>query len=324
MSTEQAFFLSQQIRGHYASDCPPSIMFSDSRRLTIPRMDGYVETRLRRIEGTEIAFGQVRSSGHSIHLQEVDRLTILMPRQGRLKVRTGSATHDLSPVRPMAFRPGERSTDAIVGPSGLFVGTMLQLSAGRLKDLADQAQLPVQNVLGLDALDLRGPAFTAFLHGTKRLADDIFLLPEAPLPPRVAAEASNFIYEQVLAVLDGLAPPSQPNILRAFHLVRSAEEIMHDPSDEPLSMIDLAQRLGCSLRSLQLAFREVHDGSSPRQVYTQIRLQRARRRLLDASERDQVTRIALEAGFLHLSRFAQTYARAFGELPSQTLARRRS
>jgi transcriptional regulator GlxA family with amidase domain len=88
-------------------------------------------------------------------------------------------------------------------------------------------------------------------------------------------------------------------------------------------MIDLAQRLEVSLRSLQLAFREVHDGLSPRQVYNQIRLDRARQRLLQASGGDQVTTIALDSGFAHLSRFAMSYARAFGELPSETLARRR-
>ena len=38
----------------------------------------------------------------------------------------------------------------------------------------------------------------------------------------------------------------------------------------------------------------------------------------------QVTMIALDSGFYHLSRFVQAYARAFGERPSETLARRRA
>jgi transcriptional regulator GlxA family with amidase domain len=55
-------------------------------------------------------------------------------------------------------------------------------------------------------------------------------------------------------------------------------------AEEELSMSDLAQQLGISLRSLQLAFAKVHDGKSPRQISNQIRLLRARQRLLEASE----------------------------------------
>jgi AraC-like DNA-binding protein len=299
-------------------------MFTESHKLTVPGKDGYVETWLRRIEGSDVVFGRVRSSGHSIKLQDTDRLTVLLPREGRLRVRIGSTDHDISAARPTAFRPGERTTDAMAGPAGMFAATTLQLSVARLKDLAERAQVPVQGVLGPDLVSLRGHVDTGFLQSIHQLADDIFRLPRATLPPKIAAAAANVIHEHLLAMLDSAALPSLPRVLPAFHRVRAAEEIMHDQSEDPLSMVDLAHRLGCSLRSLQLAFREVHDGLSPRQVYNRIRLQRARQRLLEASRQDQVTRIALDTGFHHLSRFAQTYARTFGELPSETLARRRS
>lgn len=284
---------------------------------------GFVDTWLRTIEGSDIVIGSVRSSGHVIDLREADRLTILLPRTGRLRVRIGATEHGVTPGSPMAFRPGERTTEAIAGHSGLFAATTLQIPAARVRDLAEAAQLPLQGVLGLDALALRGRIDATVLQGLKRLTDDIFLQPESVLPPKVAAATADIVYEQLLSMLDGLAAPFQSRVLPAFHRVRAAEEIMHAHSDEPLSMIDLALRLGISLRSLQLAFREVHDGKSPRQVYSRIRLDRARQRLLDASGADQVTSIALDSGFLHLGRFAMSYARAFGELPSETLARRR-
>jgi AraC-like DNA-binding protein len=323
MLEQKAIFRSQHVKGSFFSQSPPSIMFSDSRKLAVASELGYVETWLRKIEGSEIVIGRVRSSGHSIELRETDLLTILLPREGRLRVRIGATDHGVSPGSPMSFRPGERSTNAIAGASGLFAATTVQIPITKLKELAEGAQLPLQGILGLDAVALRGRIEAAVLQNIKRLADDIFLQPEAPLPAKIATATADLLYEQLLAMLDSVAAPSQPRVLPAFHRVRAAEEIMHAQTEGPLSMIDLAQQLEISLRSLQLAFAEVHDGKSPRQIYNEIRLQRARQRLLEASGRDQVTKIALDAGFLHLSRFAQSYARAFGELPSETLARRR-
>jgi AraC-like DNA-binding protein len=324
MLEQKAIFRSQHVKGSFFSQSPPSIMFSDSRKLAVASELGYVETWLRKIEGSEIVIGRVRSSGHSIELRETDLLTILLPREGRLRVRIGATDHGVSPGSPMSFRPGERSTNAIAGASGLFAATTVQIPITKLKELAEGAQLPLQGILGLDAVALRGRIEAAVLQNIKRLADDIFLQPEAPLPAKIATATADLLYEQLLAMLDSVAAPSQPRVLPAFHRVRAAEEIMHAQTEGPLSMIDLAQQLEISLRSLQLAFAEVHDGKSPRQIYNEIRLQRARQRLLEASGRDQVTKIALDAGFLHLSRFAQSYARAFGELPSETLARRRT
>jgi transcriptional regulator GlxA family with amidase domain len=55
-----------------------------------------------------------------------------------------------------------------------------------------------------------------------------------------------------------------------------------------------------------------------------MRLEKARQRLIAANGEGQVTTIALDSGFHHLSRFAHAYARTFGERPSETLARRRA
>lgn len=98
---------------------------------------------------------------------------------------------------------------------------------------------------------------------------------------------------------------------------------MHANSDEPLSMQEIAQVLGVSLRSLQLAFAEVYGGLSPRDVLNRIRLEKARARLLAADGNAQITTIAMDSGLFHLGRFSQAYARAFGEKPSETLLRRR-
>lgn len=101
-----------------------------------------------------------------------------------------------------------------------------------------------------------------------------------------------------------------------------AEEIMRARSDEPLSMAAVAQELGLGLRSLQLAFIEAR-AMGPRDVLLRMRLERARERLLSVGPSETVTIIALDCGFAHLSRFPAAYPRAFGELPTETLARSR-
>jgi AraC-like DNA-binding protein len=54
-----------------------------------------------------------------------------------------------------------------------------------------------------------------------------------------------------------------------------------------------------------------------------MRLERARERLLSAGPADTVTTIALDCGIAHLGRFPAAYRIAFGELPTETLARTR-
>jgi AraC-like DNA-binding protein len=50
------------------------------------------------------------------------------------------------------------------------------------------------------------------------------------------------------------------------------------------------------------------------------RLALARRRLAEARPGETVARIAEDAGFTHLGRFAGIYRETYGEVPSATLA----
>lgn len=84
----------------------------------------------------------------------------------------------------------------------------------------------------------------------------------------------------------------------------------------------VSQELGISTRKLFQAFRQ-EVGVSPYQISLLTRLQNARRQLLDAgSEANLVKQIAPQQGFRDPGRFAQYYTQRYGELPSETLARR--
>lgn len=93
---------------------------------------------------------------------------------------------------------------------------------------------------------------------------------------------------------------------------------------EPIHVLDICAAFAVSPRTLQRAFhRQV--GIGPAHYLARKRLAMARESLLNADPNaTSVTQIALSLGFLELGRFAGTYARAFGEWPSQTLRTRRS
>ncbi|MNH34131.1 transcriptional regulator EutR [compost metagenome] len=77
-----------------------------------------------------------------------------------------------------------------------------------------------------------------------------------------------------------------------------------------------------SLRSLYALF-DRQLGITPKQYVRQRKLERVRAILTDAScTVRSVTEIAMDYGFLHLGRFAESYRMCYGELPSETLKRR--
>ena len=104
--------------------------------------------------------------------------------------------------------------------------------------------------------------------------------------------------------------------------VQQAEALLSAQAGDAVSLGAVAAGVGLGLRSLQIVFRATL-GVSPRRRLAQIRLDQARRRLLNPAPGETVTSIALECGFTHLGRFTAAYLQMFGELPSQTLKRAR-
>jgi transcriptional regulator GlxA family with amidase domain len=85
---------------------------------------------------------------------------------------------------------------------------------------------------------------------------------------------------------------------------------------------DLASALGVSVRTLQTAAHAVHGVS----LHHYLRLKRlwsARIQLMVGGGGMSVKAAALGNGFWHLGEFSRGYRLAFGETPSETLARSR-
>lgn len=102
--------------------------------------------------------------------------------------------------------------------------------------------------------------------------------------------------------------------------VRAAEEFMRANAGEPLTLAEIAEAAGVSIRTLTAGFRNFRD-QSPMQQLRDIRMAAARDDLLRGAGTEGVADIALRWGFGNFGRFAGDYRRRYGETPSETLRR---
>lgn len=105
-----------------------------------------------------------------------------------------------------------------------------------------------------------------------------------------------------------------------LQIVRRARDHAHQHVADPLQVIDLCRAVGLSRRALQTSFQEVL-GIGPLAYLRTMRLNGARRMLLQGEPAMKVKDAVENWGFWHLSRFSEEYRRLFGELPSRTLRR---
>jgi|APTNR8051073442_1049403.scaffolds.fasta_scaffold03356_9 AraC-like DNA-binding protein len=108
----------------------------------------------------------------------------------------------------------------------------------------------------------------------------------------------------------------------AENRTRRIEEWIDAHLSEPIGIDDIADAFGINVRTIQMGFRRYH-GCTPMQMVTRRRLEAARRILFDPSSVTTVTGTAMDCGFFHMGRFATRYRQAFGETPSETLAKAR-
>jgi AraC-like DNA-binding protein len=104
--------------------------------------------------------------------------------------------------------------------------------------------------------------------------------------------------------------------------VKRAEEFMRANAGTPLTIAQIAQVAGCSVRALQAAFQHFRR-TTPMAALRRIRLEEARAEILRAGRAETIARIAAGHGFGTPSRFAQLFRRTYGVHPSEVLRTQR-
>ncbi|MGZ0714390.1 AraC family transcriptional regulator [Pseudomonas palleroniana] len=175
-------------------------------------------------------------------------------------------------------------------------------------------------------LDLTIPGRNYFLQLITLLADAI-TLDEHPLHHSLvlkqfeSALINALIYGQPNNLRAQLECTSKPKALLPY-FVKKTEEYMRAHAHEPLSIEQLAEHAGVSVRTLFAGFRDFCD-TTPMAYLRNLRLEQVHLELSSQSREASVTDIAFKWGFAHLGRFAQEYKKRFGETPSTTLRFRR-
>jgi AraC-like DNA-binding protein len=105
--------------------------------------------------------------------------------------------------------------------------------------------------------------------------------------------------------------------------VRLVEDYIESNWNMPITIETLADVTGGSMRSIFKAFKQAR-GVTPMAFAKSVRLRHARRMLQAPDESTSVIGVAFACCFLNAGHFARYYRRAFGELPSATLANGKS
>ena len=110
---------------------------------------------------------------------------------------------------------------------------------------------------------------------------------------------------------------------RRLSLLHAARIFVQEKLQNTFTMRDLVAATATSERSLEYLFNDAY-GVSPRDWFLLTRLHRIRQELIAADPSStSVQAIASRWGISHGGRFAGIYRELFGELPRETLARRR-
>ena len=99
--------------------------------------------------------------------------------------------------------------------------------------------------------------------------------------------------------------------------VMMAVDFMHANMHQPVTLSEVAEATGISVRSLQYGFRRYRN-ITPLTYLREIRLEAAQAELSSPLNRLSIRDVALKWGFTHMGHFAARYRAAYGETPSET------
>lgn len=218
-----------------------------------------------------------------------------------------------------------RAAGAARAIGGVEAGTWLLGRAGVLEgraatthweDLEDFAVAFPECDVRPDRYVIDGPIFTA--GGASPVFDLMLHLIRTRLGMAVALDvASVFIYDQARAATDAQPLVSLGRLDGYDPRLAQAIRLMEAHVERPLTVAAIARRTGVTARTLEKAFATA-IGETPGAYYLRLRLNAARRLVLDTSE--PMTDIAARTGFSSAAAFSRAFSTAFGKAPSRMRA----
>lgn len=291
------------------AECPDKVAFSHSgHRL------GALAITLGHIEyGTEVTVGvesQQRLSSYSLSL----------PLTGSQELRMAGRALLSDAAQALIIAPQDSQQLSI---SGDCRKVQLAISVAAMNSVAEQLlqrtiDAPIRFEPLMDALNGTSAAWWRMVNFHLReltLSDALYRLP-GMVCDLEGTLIKALLLSQPSNYSDDLREATQRRIP---HFLRRARDFMQAHARDDLGPEDIAEAAGIARAKLFEGFR-LHYHCTPMQMLKRIRLDGARRALLEDGASSNVTEVALNWGFSHLGRFSSDYHHAFGEYPSATLA----
>ncbi|MFZ5732115.1 MAG: AraC family transcriptional regulator [Pseudomonadota bacterium] len=294
-----------------------------ARDLHVPNPHG-LRTRGNLVKLNDAAIGFSACGARAIvTFDECDYARLQIPLAGHAATTSNGTTTNLHTGNTCVTSPGQSAT---LDYGNGFEHLVLRLSTGALT-----------RKLGI-LLDAR-PAQPLAFHPTGTTDDSAdralrnllwFVIRQIDegaegLPAAVMQELEQAM---IVAFLTGRQHGYSEHLMRSVRdaapwQVRRAEAYIEANWDQAITIEKLAEATGVGIRTLFASFQKSR-GYSPMQFAKTVRLTRARSMLMTPKEHTTVTGVALACGFANQGHFAREFRDAFGERPSQTLARARA
>jgi len=235
------------------------------------------------------------------------------------------------PIRPgllLAAAPGSEAR-FVTEPDYQSVTVMLRPQDLRAHLVARQREGEFRPPRGVETLEADIERVRGLFDWGMRLADTAARQPalfNQRRDLRMAARVELFetLLETFRGAQDRDASRSDRTQRSYSLIVKAAEDYALSHVGDFLHVTDLCKVAAVSERTLENAFKKIM-GITPVAYLIQVRLHRARKALLTATEASTtVSAEALNWGFWHFGEFSRAYRLCFGELPSDTLRRNRS
>ncbi|MEV6164841.1 AraC family transcriptional regulator [Streptomyces sp. NPDC052052] len=283
---------------------------------------GEQEYELRALVGQGFTVGYLRS-GLPVHItpqRETGPYYLNLAPSGAVLAEAGEArtvndstTAVIMPAGvPQRLTPSADATESI----GIKIERAL-VNAELAALLGRTPQSPVQFAPVLDLTGVAGSGIAALvrfmLAEANGLPGGLFDQPAVQLHHiRTLVAALLTMHRHTYSDALVSAPERSPRRSRALRL---ALEYVEGHLAEPLTVTDIAEAAGCSVRTLHEHFQD-GVGDTPMGYVREQRLQRVHDELRITGR--SVTDVACAWGFTHLGRFSASYRKRFGALPSDT------
>lgn len=197
---------------------------------------------------------------------------------------------------------------------------LVHLDRALVHDVAGERTGSVVRSLRFDVR--RPPEAAALVRWREAMADATAVLAGRETEPLAWHDVTRAAAAAFLDLYPPQDEPEHPALLYPRNArIRAAVEFVHAHVGEPLTVGQIADAAGLSIRSTQEGFQRVL-GTTPMRYLQQLRMERVRVDLADADPGTaSVATVARRWGFVHLGRFAGAYQQRFGEFPRETLGR---